>query len=114
VTFHTASTHCRPLELQIETFVHFPWDQWVTVCTRYDRNSREKRLIGYARVSTCGQTLDSQLDQLRAAGYSRNIYRETVTGVRPDRRELNRMLGKLAPWRCGDRDAHRPAGAQHL
>ena len=39
-----------------------------------------------------------QLDQLRAAGCSsRNIYREKVTGARPDRRELNRMLGKLAP-----------------
>jgi DNA invertase Pin-like site-specific DNA recombinase len=58
----------------------------------------EKRLIGYARVSTYGQTLDSQLDQLRAAGCtSRNIYREKVTGARADRRELNRMLGKLAP-----------------
>ena len=58
----------------------------------------EKRLIGYARVSTYGQTLDSQLEQLRAAGCSsRNIYREKATGARPDRRELNRMLGKLAP-----------------
>ena len=58
----------------------------------------EKRLIGYARVSTYGQTLDTQLEQLRAAGCtSRNIYREKVTGARPDRRELNRMLGKLAP-----------------
>src|SRR5215813_5450720 len=58
----------------------------------------EKRPIGYARVSTYGQTLDSQLEQLRAAGCSsRNIYREKVTGTRPDRRELNRMLGKLAP-----------------
>src|ERR1700737_4217074 len=58
----------------------------------------EKRLIGYARVSTYGQTLDSQLEQLRKAGCSsRNIYREKVTGARPDRRELNRMLGKLAP-----------------
>src|SRR5205085_2043859 len=28
---------------------------------------------------------------------SRNIYREKVTGARADRRELNRMLGKLAP-----------------
>jgi DNA invertase Pin-like site-specific DNA recombinase len=57
----------------------------------------EKRLIGYARVSTYGQTLDSQLEQLRAAGCSsRNIYREKVTGARADRRELNRMLGKLA------------------
>jgi DNA invertase Pin-like site-specific DNA recombinase len=51
-----------------------------------------------ARVSTYGQTLDAQLEQLRAAGCSsRNIYREKVTGARADRRELNRMLGKLAP-----------------
>ena len=58
----------------------------------------EKRLIGYARVSTYGQTLDSQLEQLRKAGCNgRNIYREKVTGARADRRELNRMLGKLAP-----------------
>jgi DNA invertase Pin-like site-specific DNA recombinase len=58
----------------------------------------EKRLIGYARVSTYGQTLDSQLEQLWAAGCSRrNIYREKVTGARADRRELNKMLRKLAP-----------------
>jgi DNA invertase Pin-like site-specific DNA recombinase len=56
----------------------------------------EKRRIGYARVSTYGQTLDSQLEQLRAAGCtSRNIYREKVTGARPDRRELLRMLNRL-------------------
>src|SRR3954451_16294021 len=58
----------------------------------------EKRLIGYARVSTYEQTLDAQLEQLRAAGCSsRNIYREKVTGALADRRELNRMLGKLGP-----------------
>src|SRR3954451_6923354 len=58
----------------------------------------EKRPIGYARVSTYGQTLDAQLEQLRAAGCSsRNIYREKATGARADRRELNRMLSKLAP-----------------
>jgi DNA invertase Pin-like site-specific DNA recombinase len=58
----------------------------------------ETRLIGYARVSTYGQTLDSQLEQLHKAGCSsRNIYREKVTGARADRRELNRMLGKLGP-----------------
>jgi DNA invertase Pin-like site-specific DNA recombinase len=67
------------------------------VCTRYETRP-EKRLIGYARVSTYGQTLDSQLDHLRKAGCtSRNIYREKATGARPDRRQLNRMLGKLAP-----------------
>ena len=64
----------------------------------YGRNSPRKSAYRYARVSTYGQTLDSQLEQLRAAGCSsRNIYREKVTGARPDRRELNRMLGKLAP-----------------
>src|ERR671914_178315 len=58
----------------------------------------EKRLIGYARVSTYGQTLDTQLEQLRAAGCSsRNIYREKVTGARADQRELLRMLDRLTP-----------------
>ena len=56
----------------------------------------EKRLIGYARVSTYGQTLDSQLEQLRAAGCSsRYIYREKVTGARADRRDLT---GCSASW----------------
>ena len=74
----------------------------------------EKRLLGYARVSTYGQTLDAQLEQLRKAGCSsRNIYREKVTGARADRRELNRMLGKLAAGRAGREgfrvsDKHRP------
>jgi Resolvase, N terminal domain len=45
----------------------------------------QKRPIGYGRVSTYGQTLDSQLDQLRTAGCSsRNIHREKVTGARAD------------------------------
>jgi hypothetical protein len=29
-------------------------------------------LIGYARVSTAGQTLDSQIEQLRGAGCTRS------------------------------------------
>jgi DNA invertase Pin-like site-specific DNA recombinase len=62
------------------------------------KTHREPRLVGYARMSTYGQPLDNQLKQLRAAGCSsRNIYRENVTGARPDRRELLRMLDRLAP-----------------
>jgi DNA invertase Pin-like site-specific DNA recombinase len=49
----------------------------------------EKRLIGCARVSTYGQTLDAQLEQLCKAGCSsRNIYRKKVNGALADRREL--------------------------
>jgi len=59
---------------------------------------RKQVLIGYARISTYGQTLDNQIKQLRAAGCSsRKIYRENVTGARPDRRELLRMLDRLVP-----------------
>src|ERR1700680_3179728 len=53
------------------------------------------RLIGYARVSTYGQTLDAQLEQLKAAGCAR-VYREKVTGTRADRKELLKMLKHLA------------------
>src|ERR1700722_15915258 len=52
--------------------------------------------LGYARVSTYGQTLDAQLEQLRGAGCTK-IYREKVTGAHNDRRELLDMLKHLAP-----------------
>ena len=60
-----------------------------------ESNSRTRRL-GYARVSTYGQTLDAQLEQLRADGSVR-IYREKASGTQPTRRELLRMLKALAP-----------------
>ena len=56
---------------------------------------RPSRLIGYARVSTYGQTLDAQLEQLKAAGCAK-IFREKVTGARADRRELLKMLRYVA------------------
>jgi DNA invertase Pin-like site-specific DNA recombinase len=56
----------------------------------------QNRRFGYARVSTYGQTLDAQLDQLRKAGCA-NIFREKVTGARADRRELLKMLKAVAP-----------------
>jgi DNA invertase Pin-like site-specific DNA recombinase len=56
----------------------------------------QNRRLGYARVSTYGQTLDAQLEQLRGAGCSK-IYREKVTGAHSDRRELLKMVKHLAP-----------------
>ena len=55
----------------------------------------QNRRLGYARVSTYGQTLDAQLEQLRAAGCAK-IFREKATGARADRRELLKMLGYVA------------------
>src|SRR5208283_3099593 len=56
----------------------------------------QNRRLGYARVSTYGQTLDAQLDQLRKAGCTK-IFREKVTGAREDRRELLKMLKAVVP-----------------
>ena len=56
----------------------------------------QNRRLGYARVSTYGQTLGAQLDQLRGAGCTK-IFREKVTGARADRRQLLRMLKALSP-----------------
>ena len=51
----------------------------------------QNRRLGYARVSTYGQTLDAQLEQLRADG-CKPVFREKVTGARADRRELLELL----------------------
>jgi DNA invertase Pin-like site-specific DNA recombinase len=56
----------------------------------------QKRPLGYARVSTYGQTLVAQLDQLKAAGCIK-IYREKASGGQSDRKELQRMLKALGP-----------------
>jgi len=50
--------------------------------------------IGYARVSTTGQTLDAQLHQLREAG-AEKVFKETASGARSDRPALRQALAAL-------------------
>jgi DNA invertase Pin-like site-specific DNA recombinase len=54
------------------------------------------RRLGYARVSTYGQTLDAQLEQLKAEGCAK-VYKETASGARADRRELLKLLKAIVP-----------------
>lgn len=53
-------------------------------------------VIGYARVSSVGQSLDVQLDKLSAHGIAPdNIYSEKVSGTRSDRQQLQQCLRAL-------------------
>jgi DNA invertase Pin-like site-specific DNA recombinase len=53
-------------------------------------------LIGYARVSTSDQNLDSQLDALKAAGVAkRNIYTDKLSGKNRERPQFQRCMDEL-------------------
>jgi DNA invertase Pin-like site-specific DNA recombinase len=52
--------------------------------------------IGYARVSSRDQNLDSQIDMLQAAGCDR-IFQEKVSGVREHRPEWDKLLEYVRP-----------------
>lgn len=53
-------------------------------------------IYGYARVSTDGQSVEAQANQLTAAGCDK-IFREIASGAKTDRAQLRRMVGCLAP-----------------
>jgi len=51
-------------------------------------------IFGYARVSTQEQSLDSQIDALKAAGAGR-IFEEKISGSGRERKQLERMIDQL-------------------
>lgn len=64
------------------------------VLTSYEKENCLK--VGYARISTTGQTHDAQVDALTRAGCER-IFIETASGSRSDRPVLKEALEFLRP-----------------
>ena len=53
-------------------------------------------LVGYARVSTEGQSLNRQIDMLVDYGVDkRNIYQEKISGTKMKREQLDKMIEEL-------------------
>jgi hypothetical protein len=53
-------------------------------------------IVGYARVSTDGQTLDAQQPALRQAG-AEHVFSEKISGAVTDRRQLVKAVAVLGP-----------------
>src|ERR1700675_639312 len=52
--------------------------------------------IGYARVSTTGQSSDGQVEQLKAAGCGK-VFQETASGAKTNREALGKLVASLKP-----------------
>jgi DNA invertase Pin-like site-specific DNA recombinase len=50
--------------------------------------------IGYARVSTDGQSVDAQVAELQAGGCDK-VFRETASGAKTDRAQLRKAIASL-------------------
>jgi len=62
--------------------------------TRINGNGAGRRTFGYARVSTDGQSLDLQVDELKDAGASR-IFAEKLSGAKSDQPQLANTINGL-------------------
>src|SRR4051812_25465114 len=51
-------------------------------------------IYGYARVSTQGQDIEAQIQQLKEAGCE-EIFSEKSTGTKADRQEFQKLMNKL-------------------
>ncbi len=59
---------------------------------------REVRRIGYARVSTAGQDLNTQARAFAASGVApTDVYAEHISGAKADRPELASVMRALRP-----------------
>lgn len=54
-------------------------------------------IVGYARVSTNGQTLDAQQAALLAAG-AEKVFAEKVSGAVTERKALAKAIAALGAW----------------
>jgi DNA invertase Pin-like site-specific DNA recombinase len=52
-------------------------------------------LLGYARVSTGGQSLTAQVAKLKAAGCT-EIFQEKISRAKADRKQLERLIARLS------------------
>jgi DNA invertase Pin-like site-specific DNA recombinase len=51
-------------------------------------------MLGYARVSTDGQSLTAQVAELKAAGCT-EIFQEKISGAKTDRKQLAKLISHL-------------------